>query len=276
MRYLPAFAPLAALSLAASGSATAAENVVPSCYAATGMGAAPRPTQELFVLVDQTTALDPVLNAAVRENAARLLRSGTAYTVASFSAFERSHYTAILSSGVLEAPIPAGLRPSVSVPRLKKLDACLVAQASFGARTALRALAQATAGSAGTFAHSEVMGSLKQLSARVAASPAPNRIVLVVSDMLEHSGVTSFYKSKSLRAIDPAAELANARASGMIGNFGGARVYVLGAGLLPPGGEGGRDPRAINALESFWLRYFAQSNARVAAFGTPDLVAPIR
>lgn len=258
--------------------AAAAENAVPSCFAATGIGTVSEPpTRAVFLFVDQTTALDAPLATTVRGNMQRLLRPGTSFTVATFSAFQRGHYTTILTSGTIELPVPASRRASLPTNRLHRLDACLRQQTGFAARLADSAFAEASRTSAATFSQSEIMASLKQLSGRVAAAPVRDRIVIVASDMLEHSSATSFYRNRGLRAIDAIVELRRAIGQRLTGDFAGARVYVVGAGLMPPQQQAAiRDIRALNALESFWAIWFRQSNARLIAFGHPDLVTPIQ
>lgn len=269
-------AALGALLLPATAGA-AAFNAVPSCYARYPVKIAPPPSSRaLFVLVDQTTALDPALVQTLRQNVARLVKPGTTFNVATFSAFRSGHYAEVVASGTVEAPVAANLRRSVSVPALKKLDACLKAQASYGVRVALAGLAAAQRARAASFSQSEVMASLKQLSALVAASRARDKVVVIASDMLEHSSVTSFYARKGLRPLNSAAELKKAAAQRLFADFGGARTYVIGAGILPPESrDAGRTIASLNALESFWAAWFRQSRARLGAFGKPNLLSPI-
>jgi hypothetical protein len=267
------------LGLAGASPTRAQENSVPSCYAHVRIGVqAPVPGREVFILVDQTTALDGGLAANLRDNLRNLVQPGTSFTVSAFSAFSRGHFTTVVASGLVEAPVQGALRNSLPVNRLKQLDQCIVAQTGFAQRKALEALGRAMAPSAGSFANSEIMTSLAQLAERVRASRARDRVVVVASDMLEHSTVTSFYARRTLRRIDAGAEIRRAQATRQIGNFGGARVYVIGAALLPPGPGGGavRDIDALNALQSFWANWFRLSNARLVAFGRPNLVTPVR
>lgn len=263
---------------ASPGTAEGTQNAVPSCYAATRIGVDPAPpARAIFVLVDQTTALGPALISTVRENMRNLLRPGTSFTIATFSAFQRDHFTTLLAAGALEAPVAPQRRSRLSVPRLRRLDACLRRQAAFGGQLAITSFLRAAAANAASFSRSEILASLKQLSARVAAAPARDRIVIIASDMLEHSSATSFYRNRALKVIDPAAEMRRALGQGLLGDFGGARIFVVGAGLLPPDQRtAGRDIRALNALEAFWTAWFRRSGARLVAFGHPDLVVPIQ
>ncbi|TMJ15121.1 MAG: hypothetical protein E6G94_07915 [Alphaproteobacteria bacterium] len=251
---------------------------VPSCYArvpAAHLRPA-APVRRLYVIVDQTTSLDPDLTRTLRQNVARLVQPGTAFTVASFSAFQAGHHASVVASGYVEPAVPAGVRNSVSVPALKQLDACLRAQAGYGVRAALAGLARAQATGGGSFSQSEIMASLKQLAAPIGTLAARDKVVILASDMLEHSSATSFYAHQGLRRIDPRAELAKAEANALLAEFGGARLYVIGAGVLPPQSkDAGRTIQNLNALQAFWTEWFRRSHARLGAFGLPDLVQPI-
>ena len=267
----------AAAALFIAAPAPAQQGSVPGCYARYPVNLAPAPSSRaLFVLIDQTTALDPALTRTLGQNVARLVRPGTSFTVASFSAFRSGHFVEIVAGGTVEPPVPANRRNTLSVPALKKLDACLRAQSAYAVRTALVAVRRAQATGGAAFSQSEIMASLRQLSAPVAASRAPDKVVVIASDMLEHSSATSFYSRKGLRPIDPSAEMRKAAANRLFANFGGARVYVIGAGVLPPESKDlGRTIAALDSLESFWSAWFRQSRARFLVFGKPNLVSPI-
>jgi hypothetical protein len=82
----------------------------------------------------------------------------------------------------------------------------------------------------------------------------------------------------AVRRIDPQAEMKKATAAGLIGDFGGARVYVVGAGLLTGDAKLKnvyRDPQTMSALKQFWTLYFKQSNASIGEFGEPALLGPV-
>lgn len=111
-------------------------------------------------------------------------------------------------------------------------------------------------------------------------SKAQHKIVLLVSDMLENSSVTSFYANQAVRQINADKELKLVADNQLYGDFGGARVYVIGAGLLA---EDAKHPKGIyrstqtmQALSKFWTGYFQKSNAELVEFGQPALLNPIR
>lgn len=96
--------------------------------------------------------------------------------------------------------------------------------------------------------------------------------------MLENSSISSFYAHKNVRNINAQAELKKVDANQLFADFAGARVYVLGAGLIAA--EKGkpevyRDPKTMKNLETFWRAYFEQSNAQLKGFGAPSLLVPV-
>lgn len=270
---------VAALLAFAAVPATAAVGArgIPSCYTASRIGiAASPPTREVFVLVDQTTPLDARLKAAIRDAVGPLLTPGTGFVVTSFSAFGQGRYAVPIAEGALETTVAAGKRDDLSVRALNALDRCLIKQLRFGRDLAAAAIDTAVAGQSDTLAHSDIVSSLTDFSHRVANSPAPERIVLIASDMLENSGLTSFYAHHSIRRIDPEKELKAVAKANFLADFHGARVYVLGAGLLGGGTDAYRDPASLRALEMFWDGYFHASHATLVEFGKPMLTRPVR
>lgn len=264
---------LLAAALAATPS-LAAEDAVPSCYKAIPTGLVPAaPAREVFVLIDQTTPLPPEIKTAVDDSVRRLVKPGTRFTIASFSAFSQGRATTVLSSGTVETGIPPQQRGDVSVPLLRKIDQCLAQQESYANRSALGTVGKAIAGASSDLAKSDVLASLSQLSARVAASKSRDKIVIIVSDMIENSGVTTFYAKRTLRRIDPQVELDKVGKAGVVGNFGGARVYVIGGALLPDNGY--RAEPELKALEKFWDAWLRGSKAKLVEFGRPNLVNPV-
>lgn len=272
---------LAALGLLLAGSGwAAAENALPSCYdPKLGVNAAP-PTTELFVLVDQTTAFDKTLQQQVADNVRPFMEGGNTFTVISFSAFAQGRYAQVLSAGSIEAGIAPALRDDISKSLLAKFDSCMKRQPAQAMNAIGSALRTAFSGADPTLAKSDVMGALKAISARVKKSTAKEKIVLVASDMLENSAVSSFYgpKGMSVRQIDAAKEMKLAVDNELLGDFGGAKVFVIGAGLLGAEGQSKgayRDPKTMRALVTFWNSYFQRSHATVVELGQPALLNSI-
>lgn len=98
--------------------------------------------------------------------------------------------------------------------------------------------------------------------------------------MLENSSVSSFYANQAVRRIDPEREMKIAIDNKLLANFEGARIYVLGAGLLPEdvgkNKKAHRDVKTMQALSTFWNSYFEKSAAKLLDFGQPALLNQIK
>jgi hypothetical protein len=269
----------ATLILLASTATAGNSNDIPSCYAANRIKpAADGIDRELFMAIDQTTVFDEKLQAQIAATAAAAIKPGSAYTLLDFSAFSQGRYTEVVTRGVIETPIPAKLRDDVSERALRTFDACITGQSAFARKSLLAAVAQVQSAATNDLAKSDILAALKDIGEKMRASPASDRVLFLASDMLENSSVASFYAHNAVRRIDPAVEIKKANAAGLIADFGGARVYVIGAGLLSSDAKAKnayRDPQTITALRQFWTLYFRQSNAKVEEFGAPALLSPI-
>ena len=236
--------------------------------------------KELFIVIDQTVLLDDALKQSVANQIRPFLTAGSGFSVLVFSAFTQGKYTQLLTTGELDAPLSAAQRDDVSKVVLTKFDQCMARQPALAAQAVGGALRKAFDGSSGDIAKSDVFASLKDISGKVRQSKATEKVVLLVSDMLENSSVTSFYANQAVRRIDPAKELKLAVDNQLIGDFADARMYVLGAGLLNDDGRKNkaayRDPKTMQALSSFWNSYFAKSKAKLVEFGQPALLNPIQ
>lgn len=256
---------------------------IPSCYEANQLPAPRQPLDRaLFVVIDQTTLLDAGLVRDLGRQLQTLIVPGTAFQILSFSAYSQGRYLQPLARGVLEAPLTdKAVRDATSVKQLKSLDNCLKSQLTYGTNLAAKAVGQALQGASDALAKSDVIGSLASVSKAVTQVHAKTTTVLVVSDMLENSSISSFYAQDRMRQIDPAAELQKVRKANIQADFGGASVYVMGAGIVPePTGKKAtlnyRSAQSLEALRSFWDGFLSQSNAKLAEFGTPALLTPIR
>jgi hypothetical protein len=130
-------------------------------------------------------------------------------------------------------------------------------------------------------ASSDIVGTLKDIGDSVVpALRSKQRRLVLVSDMLENSSMTSFYGANGApRVLEPGEELAKVEKHSMLADFRGASVYVIGAGVAPilnkSSGGSYRSEAVMTPLKAFWVRYFEKSNARLAEFGQPLLLTAI-
>lgn len=257
-------------------------NDVPSCYKAGHYKFESAPyTKFAYILVDQTVVLNPELQKESIDNAVRLLEPGTKFVVSEFSAFSQNRYLNVLNTGIIESPMTKSQRDNVPTHTLSSFDSCMNGQAGYSVQMVSKAVSSAMSG-ADNLARSDIMMALKTISEVVGRDTVKQKVVFVITDGLENSSITSFYSKNSVRVIDTDKELSKAKSNDLMGDFGGASVYMLGAGVMPPSKigtkaerEGYRDPKTLNSLNQFWKAYFDKSNARLMEFGAPALVSPV-
>lgn len=276
MKWCLIWAPMLLSGLAHAGQADA----IRTCYDKTVPGAAAPLETEVFVAIDQTTPLDPALKQLVADNLKPFLVANSGFAVLTFSAYTQGHYTEVIASGRLDAALAANQRNDVPKVALAKFDQCMARQPQLAAQLAGNALRAAYGGTSSDIAKSDVLASIKAISSLVRDSKASNKVVVIVSDMLENSSVANFYADKglSVRRIDPAKELRAAEENQLLADFGAARVYVIGAGLLAGDAKQARsyrDPKTMQALASFWTAYLTKSKATLVEFGQPALLKPV-
>ena len=252
------------------------KNAIPSCYQAYGVEqkSSGRIERELLVLVDGTFDPDVGLKRTVHQKVHGFLSRGDRVSVVSFSSYGEERYTNIKFSGLVEAPPTQEHRNAISKKVLRKFDACMARQTHFVKAKVDEAIKASFKTPDHEVPYSEILGNLKQvLEPLVNSSPAANKVILLVSDMLENSDVTSFYRSNTVKKIDPEAEIEKVRNVGLVSNFGGAEFFVIGAGWVPQKYRGKtRGSKVMLALELFWQEYFEISGASLNGFGKPVLV----
>lgn len=256
------------------------QNALPSCYDALRLPKGGGGVEtEVFVMIDQTTPLDLNLKQSVADNLKTFLKAGNNFSILVFSAFVQSHYTDVLVTGQLEQPLDLAKRNETSKPVLAKFDQCLSAQEKSAIQLAGNGLRQGFSGTTSAIAKSDVLAALKDLSVKIKQSNAKRKIVLLVSDMLENSTVTSFYLKQVVRKIEVEKEMKLVVSNQLIGDFSNAEFYVIGAGTLSEDGVPKgvyRDSKVMGVLESFWREYFTRSKGNLIEFGKPMLLNSVR
>jgi len=255
-------------------------DAVPTCYNDKIPAPSITTETEIFIAIDQTTPFNDSLRQSVADNVRRFLKPNNAFSVTQFSAFTQGHYADVLVSGRLDENLAKSARDDISKPVLAKFDQCMTMQSKLATQLVGRAMKKAFGGSSRDIDKSDIFSSLKDISGKVRQSKADRKVVLIASDMLENSSITSFYAKQAVRQIDPEKELKLAANNQMLADFGGVKVYVIGAGLLaedanqPKGVY--RSPQIMQSLSAFWKTWFQKSNAELVEFGQPALLNPVQ
>jgi len=258
-------------------------NDVPSCYSALHLPFKSAEHQRLiYVLVDQTFKLDPQLQQSVIRNLNGMLGPGTKFVVAQFSAFSQGRYLKVLHTGIIEYPMTKEQAGNVPIHKLPKIKSCMRGQAKFSIKMADSSAQKAMKSATSSLHQSDILAALKTVSSAIRKDPAKQKVLFLVSDSLENSAVMSFYHHHVVARVDTKKAIAKAQAANMLGDFGGAKVFVLGGGSLPPAKHGSRaardgyrDPVTLEHLKRFWTAYFKKSDANLVEFGEPALIDPV-
>ncbi|WP_285422492.1 hypothetical protein [Pseudomonas sp. efr-133-TYG-103a] len=257
----------------------AERNDLPSCYEFAKLSQyRPQPSgRELIIIIDQTVQLPKDLKDSTYSHALRYVKPGDSVRLYQFSAYLPGNYMKLMYTGQLEGRLGDKVRDDIGMNSLRQLDACLSKQVDFFQKSLGQKMVESFAKPGEDIAKSEIFFSLKQIGDDIATRPAPEKVLLLVSDMLENSDFGSFYANNQIRSIDPSSELKKVEQKKLFADLGGAKVYVLGAGLVPGSIKNGyRSGSTVQKLESFWGDYLSQSNAHLVSFGAPSLTVDLQ
>ncbi|MFP6847641.1 MAG: hypothetical protein VCA57_02980 [Pseudomonas sp.] len=261
------------LCLPALGQA-AERNDIPDCYGyakvnehrQAGSG------RELTVIVDQTIPMPESIQKAAWGQINRFVAPGDKIRLYSFSAFLPNQFMQLRFAGELNKPLEGKVRDSVGMQSLRTFDKCVVEQQAFFRKKFGQAFVTTLREASEDIPRSEIFHSLRDIGADLARQPADDRVILLISDMLENSDFGSFYANNRIRDLQPQAELQRVGDKQLFADLQGARVYVAGAGLVTKDvKQAYRSGKTMELLQSFWKGYFEGSNASLAAFGSPSL-----
>ncbi|HCP55159.1 MAG: hypothetical protein CMK72_08605 [Pseudomonadaceae bacterium] len=269
------------LALALPCAALAAErNDLQSCYTRSGLtDLKPASSgRELVVIIDQTIPMPEDLQRNSWGQIDRFVSAGDRVKLYTFSAFLPGEYLRLAYAGELDMPLEGEVRDDVNMRKLRSLDLCLSTQkkafqSGFGQQF-VKGLRDARQ----DIPKSEIMNSLHKVGEDMQREQGVHeRVVLLISDMLEHSEYTSFYAANQIKQLNVSKELQLAQSKGLFADLQGSRVYVSGAGLVTDSVKHAyRSGKTMDALNSFWSQYLSASNATLAGFGTPSLSTDLR
>lgn len=267
---------LSALALAWCVPAVAAErNDIKSCYDFAKIDPSTAKVvsgRHLFVAVDGTFSPDINIKKLVHEKVHLFLQPGDKITIISFSAYVKDFYTDVLFSGRLDTDIAD--RDDVSKKSLMTFDNCMAKQTQFVKTKVDTHIKNAFKPNDADVPKTEIITNLSQVIApQVAVNQEERRVLLLVSDMVENSDVTSFYSKNTLKVITPEQEMQKVQKANMLSDFKQADIYVLGAGWVPATSKGFRGGQVMLPLKQFWQQYFEVSNAQLKEFGQPVLMS---
>lgn len=239
----------------------------------------PHPRTALFVLIDQTVGFSKDFAERSLRKIISRLKPGNFIEVISFSSSVRGHYTKIAVKGMIDPNLSEDLYNRLPIKYIKLLKILHKKQILISKAIIAREARKVFQLSNRSIPKSEIVTTLKEVSNYIRNFKADKKIVLIISDMLENSDITSFYYKGHIRKINPLLELKKIKKAGFLSDFGGATVYVIGLGYYWKGESGKRESylggEKLMRLKKFWELYFTESNAKVGEIGTPLILGEI-
>lgn len=249
-------------------------NDIPDCYSYAKVGEFRQAAsgRELTVIIDQTIPMPESIQKASWAQIQRFVQPGDKVRLYSFSAFLPGQFMQLLFAGELNQTIGEKTRANVGMQSLRTFDTCLSEQRTFFDKKLGQVFVNTLRGASEDVPRSEIFHSLREIGNDLAREPAKDRVILLISDMLENSDFGSFYANNRIRDLQPEAELKRIADKHLFADLQGARVYVAGAALVTKDvKQAYRSGKTIQSLETFWKGWFEGSNAQLAAFGAPSL-----
>jgi len=267
------FRPLFVIGLLTVALNSAAAVTMPSCAKIAHLNES-ESSRLLTIVIDQTTVADKNLIQKFIKIATDAIQPSTEISIYTFSAFSQNEYFTRVFNGTMETPLTTEKRYTLPKRALKVFDRCLEQKRPALIYQVQTHIKKEMENARTDLAKSDIMYSLGQVAQDMKHSKANQKYLLLFSDMLENSSVTSFYYKNKVRNIDIQDVMPLVQKAGMLTDFDGAKVYVMGAGILSQAGQkrgAYRDPKTLRSLNLFWEDWFTQSNAKLIEFGMPEL-----
>jgi hypothetical protein len=264
---------IAAMLLPAAALA-AERNDMASCYEASKLTEfKPAPSgRQLVIIVDQTIKMPEDIQRSAWEKIDRFVQPGDQVKLYTFSAFVPGEYMRLQADVTLEVPPADTVRNDMGMSKLRQLDACMKTQKASFVRGVGGLFVKAMRDANNDNPKSEILHALREVGSDMSQQSAKDRVVFLISDMLENSDYASFYANSAIQNLNVAQEIKKASDKGLFSDLSGARVYVAGAGLVTDSiKQKYRSGKTMDLLNEFWSSYFEKSNSKLEAFGAPML-----
>lgn len=228
----------------------------------------------VFVLIDETTSFNDSLQEQIIKNTLSKIAPANYIYIGKFSAFIDNHYNEKVFEFKLDIPMSADERYYERKDTLAKVDKCLKDQQQFVSNQIVQSIKKSFLKPDDNIAKSDILYALKDFGENVIAkTEAKEKIVILASDMLENSTITSFYAKGVTRLLQPDVELNKIQKENLFSNFDNSKIYVIGTGLIvsKENNKTYRDPKILGSLKDFWTKYFTKSNGNLVEMGQPAL-----
>jgi hypothetical protein len=246
-----------------------------SCYDLPGVNPPEnKPQKGLYVFIDQTMALTPMMKQAVIDLVAQWGAHGERVKISRFSANISGQYSELVFDEVGNIPPTEPYLFHLRSKHKRQILACIKEKKNDFQKALVDTLATTLKLTNDKLPKTNLIHSLAEFAEQmVAVDDIDDKTVLLVTDGLENSDLFSFHKRGKVKLINPKQSLSKVRGAGLLPSWHKAKVYVMGLGYISDEKFYAR-PKIIKPLKQFWERYFAEGNAVLKAnsIGTPMLL----
>lgn len=220
--------------------------------------------REIFIIIDQTTSFPKKIRTNALRNIFSTIKGNTAVSLFTFSEYTKDKYVSFVDHYYIPGEISQDKRDNLGKIKLKQFDQCLAAQTYGMKRKLANDIYSQLFEENSAAKNSEILFSLQEISTEaVKISRAKEKIVFILSDMLENSSYTSFY-GKKLKDLNINKQMDIVKKNHLFGNFDNAKIFVYGAGTVDK--ETRRTGEGLRRLKQFWQSYFQQSSGELKVF----------
>ena len=233
----------------------------------------------LFVMVDQTVGFNRDIIYRAAEAILEWMKPGRYVEITKFSSAVRGHYAEKVLCGLIDPEPPHGFRSNLRRSEWMEFQRLHREQFTIAMGQVRGTLTNLMRRASRTIPRSDIIRTIFSISNHIHNFPARRKVLFIISDMLENSGITSFYHRGHIRLINPDVELR--RVDGFQADFGrNVTVYILGLGYFW-GGEGAAqerylDPRRASRIAQFWQKYFKTGHATIGEIGMPLMYSSLQ
>jgi len=264
---------LAFVALFISVTASAAPNH-PSCYQQLNLSTPEGNTHKaLYILVDQTMPLSATMRANLNDLLSSHPQSGEQVRIARFSPNTKGQYTELIYEGVRDTPPSEAYLYHLRDEDKQALLACMADQQQ-NLQQGFKSAFQSSLGVINTqLPRTELLHALKRLSETVLINDDINdKTVLIISDGMENSEITSFYRRRTIGKINFEREMSKVNQHNLLADWRGAKVYMYGLGNIKDERKHVK-PSQLAPLLAFWQGYFNAGGAIIKELGTPAVLS---
>lgn len=245
-----------------------------SCYASIQPAfSSPLQAHTLYILVDQTAPLTPVMQQNIQSLVAGWPRQNERVKIIRFSATLAGEFTETVLDTYREAAADEEYLYNLRDQDKSNLLNCLSRQQNESGSSVNRTLEKLWVTLKPQLGKADILAPLKRIAeSAVRQDPSSNKTILVISSGFEKSDIADFTKRKRKGDVDPVTTLKRLEDKNLLTDWQGANIYMYGLGL-PKDRKSYVRNAVVTPLRQFWQIYFEASKGRVKELGAPAILS---